>query len=122
MPIIFEAARSPAQEIVTLALQFNDPAAQIQALSTLRSERAWTPLTLIGNGMFHLAFGAIIAGAAITRGYEKRERVRVSHGGGSFFGQPGGMYIESEETEFSATQPKPAPRRRPRTQKSETKV
>jgi hypothetical protein len=116
MPIIFEAARSPAQEIVTLALQFDDPAAQIQALSTLRAERAWSPLTLIGNGMFHLAFGAIIAGAAITRGYEKRERVR-SIGGGGFFGSPGGLYVESHETEFEATKPKPAARRKPRAPK-----
>lgn len=40
-------------------------------------ESKWEPLTLMGNGMFHLAFGAILTGAAVTRGFEKTEREKT---------------------------------------------
>lgn len=36
----------------------------------------WEPLTLMGGGFFHIAFGAIITGAAVTRGMEKTARAK----------------------------------------------
>lgn len=34
--------------------------------------RVWAPLTLMGGGLFHVAFGAILTGAAVTRGLERK--------------------------------------------------
>jgi hypothetical protein len=36
----------------------------------------WTPLTLQGGGLVHLAFGAILGVAAWTRGQEKIETIK----------------------------------------------
>lgn len=77
MPIYYEIV-NPAiapDKLVALALRF-DGAAQVQALTTLHTETAWTPLTLRGGGLFHLAFGAILGVSALTRGQEQTERVR----------------------------------------------
>jgi hypothetical protein len=73
MPLIYEwiNATFTNQQLVDLALKFNNPAAQIQALQTLKQAHVWVPLTLQGNGMFHVAFGAILGVAAFTRGQEK---------------------------------------------------
>lgn len=38
-------------------------------------EKSWQPLTLMGGGMFHVAFGALLTGAAVTRGLEKKALV-----------------------------------------------
>ena len=51
--------------------------AAIGALSELRG-REWSPLTLGGGGMFHLAFGALLTGAAVTRGLEKKAHLHTS--------------------------------------------
>jgi hypothetical protein len=75
MPIVIESynAREDNKSAVALALQFKEPTAQIQALKTFAEKRTWNPLTLMGGGLFHLAFGALLTGAAVTRGMEKKE-------------------------------------------------
>lgn len=40
------------------------------------AKRTWKPLTLEGGGLFHVAFGSILTGAAITRGLEKTAQAR----------------------------------------------
>jgi hypothetical protein len=37
----------------------------------------WTPLTLQGSGLFHLAFGSICGISALTRGQEKIAAVKA---------------------------------------------
>jgi len=73
MPLIYEWINYSMsnQSLVDLALKFTNPTAQIEALHTLKLSRVWVPLTLQGNGMFHVAFGAILGVAAFTRGQEK---------------------------------------------------
>ena len=61
---------------VDLAMKFKQPAARIQALQTLQSQKQWTPLTTQGNGVFHLAFGAILGAAAFGRSQEKTAKIR----------------------------------------------
>ena len=76
MPISIEASNrreSNNAQAVELALKFKEPTAQIQALKTFSEDRTWSPLTLMGGGMFHVAFGALLTGAAVTRGLEKKE-------------------------------------------------
>jgi hypothetical protein len=38
--------------------------------------KQWQPVTLVGGGLFHMAFGGIIGGIGITKGLERREAVR----------------------------------------------
>ena len=42
----------------------------------LTQSDTWDPLTLKGGGLFHLAFGALLTGAAVTRGLEKTAKAR----------------------------------------------
>ena len=76
MPVVMESINSHEsnnEKAVELALKFKDPSAQIQALKTFTTDRTWTPLTLMGGGLFHVAFGALLTGAAVTRGMERKE-------------------------------------------------
>jgi len=75
MPIILEInnTKYTAQQAVELSLQYTDASAQTSALSIFTNTRTWNPLTLMGGGMFHLAFGALLTGAAVTRGMEKKQ-------------------------------------------------
>lgn len=74
---IFNETKSNIQA-VELTLKFEDPTVRIQALQTFTEKRSWSALTLMGGGMFHLAFGALLTGSAITRGLEKRQH--ANHG------------------------------------------
>ena len=40
----------------------------------------WTPLTLQGGGLIHIAFGAILGISAWTRGQEKVEAIKAGSG------------------------------------------
>jgi len=52
--------------------RFEDKDVQMKAIEHVElGNRSWTPLTLQGGGLFHLAFGAILGVAAFTRGQEK---------------------------------------------------
>ena len=80
MPIAMEISNEAVsnREAVELALMFEDPNVRVQALETFTEKRSWNALTLMGGGMFHIAFGALLTGAAVTRGMEKRQH--ASHG------------------------------------------
>lgn len=80
MPLTMEIFNENKSDIqaVELALRFEDPTVQVQALQTFTEKRSWSALTLMGGGMFHLAFGALLTGSAITRGLEKRQH--ANHG------------------------------------------
>jgi len=73
MPVIYELSNDQIADktAVELSLRFNDVTAQVQALKTFTEKRTWNPLTLLGGGMFYVAFGALLTGAAVTRGMEK---------------------------------------------------
>jgi hypothetical protein len=87
MPIIYEMINHSITNasVVELALKFTDASAQIEALHTLRQAQVWVPLTLQGNGMFHVAFGAILGVSAWTRGQEKA----MMQASGMYGNQPG---------------------------------
>ena len=42
-----------------------DPVSQVEFIKAIY--RQYTPLTLQGNGVFHLSFGAILTGSAISK-------------------------------------------------------
>lgn len=37
----------------------------------------WDPLTLMYGGLFHMAFGVVLTGSAVTRGMEKIQREKI---------------------------------------------
>lgn len=79
MPVIYEkhsqAGTAMINQIKELPVE-----TQAEFIRTILAPREWTPLTLQGGGLFHLSFGAILTGAAYTRGLEKIEKIR-SFGG-----------------------------------------
>lgn len=70
-PIIWNLNRREALEMANIIA--HDPSTNaeiaIQMLTSLF--RVHTPYTLAGNGMFHLAFGALLTGSAISKFKEK---------------------------------------------------
>lgn len=70
-----ENARYNAAKLVELATEFHDGPAQIEAIHILHEQHDWDPLTLRGNGLFHIAFGGIISMAAYSRGRERVARI-----------------------------------------------
>lgn len=65
--------KGPTVMQIAMAIKDLDPAVG-SVLAAPRSQ--WQPLTLMGGGMFHVAFGAILGVAAWTRGAEKVEEIR----------------------------------------------
>ena len=64
MPIYREHAyaQMPVQEMVRLSMHMDSSASQIEALKTLKQDRAWVPIT---DEVFHLSFGAILGVSAL---------------------------------------------------------
>lgn len=61
----YNNALNPAS-LVELSLKYQG-AVQIAVLQDLNKERVWQPLTLEENGMFHVAFGAVLGIGAWKR-------------------------------------------------------
>lgn len=59
------------KQIIELAQTFQDSSVQKEVISSLANKREWEPLTLMGGGMFHISFGAILGVAAYSRGIDK---------------------------------------------------
>ena len=81
MPIYTAIHNSNVEYKVIAVLQDKDP--QLLAESVTRAEQStkqWNPLTLIGGGLFHLAFGALLTGGAVTRGFAKKAEVDGYYG------------------------------------------
>ena len=48
----------------------------VQAILAQKPNNGWQPLTLMGSGMFHISFGAILGVSAWSRGSEKAASMR----------------------------------------------
>lgn len=62
--------------VYTEISKLKDPQAQVALINKIDYKvQTWSPLTLQGAGMFHLAFGAILTGVAMSKtGREKTIR------------------------------------------------
>ena len=49
---------------------------EVQKAVLVHAFDTWTPITIAGNGLFHIAFGAILGVSAWGRTSEKNERVK----------------------------------------------
>ena len=76
--IIFPALTSTTNaDLIMIAHQARDLDVAVQRDLIMASIKTYEPLTLMGGGMFHVAFGAILTGVAITKETLKSE----THGG-----------------------------------------
>lgn len=83
-----------AASVKELALAAKDLDPEVGAI-LVTAKPQWQPLTLMGSGLFHISFGAILGVAAWTRGAEKVELLR----------QMG----ENERSPYVQTSPMPQP-------------
>lgn len=66
IPIGLNAMRKEVlDEGMKVALAGLDPVGQVEFIKALY--RQYVPLTLQGNGLFHIAFGAILTGSALSK-------------------------------------------------------
>jgi len=76
MPILTAIHNSHIETLVISKLDEKDTSTYADDITKAnQANRQWNPLTLLGGGMFHLAFGAILSGGAVTRGLAKKSEV-----------------------------------------------
>lgn len=76
MPIYVTAHNSRIESVVFQKLEGKDTVTFADTLvKSNQAQRQWNPLTLMGAGMFHLAFGALLTGGAVTRGFAKKSEI-----------------------------------------------
>jgi hypothetical protein len=91
MPIYVTAHNSRIENSVIKDLEGKDAISFADILiKSNQAQRQWNPLTLLGAGMFHLSFGALLTGGAITRGFAKKSEIE-----GYYRQQPNNMYDPS---------------------------
>lgn len=72
IPIGLNATRKEVlDEGVKVILAGLDPVSQVEFIKAIY--RQYTPLTLQGNGVFHLSFGAILTGSALSKNNKSEE-------------------------------------------------
>lgn len=93
MPIATSVHNSIIENRIVTELKAN-PAGQQSFVDDyekgLQSNRQWVPLTLGGGGLFHIAFGALLTGGAVTRGMAKKSEVE------GFYQSQSGAPLEPE--------------------------
>lgn len=76
MPVYVTAHNSRIENAVFNTLEGKDALAFADAMiKANQASRQWNPITLLGAGMFHLSFGALLTGGAVTRGFAKKSEV-----------------------------------------------
>lgn len=76
MPVYVAAHNSKIESRVFAELDGKDVATFATTMAqTAQATRQWNPLTLMGAGMFHLAFGALLTGGAVTRGLSRKSEI-----------------------------------------------
>lgn len=76
MPVVVQVDYSNTKaEIKKLIISEDNKDFVIQVLDRVKVEQ-WQPVSLAGGGLLHLAFGALLTGAAVTRGLERREALK----------------------------------------------
>lgn len=75
MPVVVHAdQRSTRQDLSSIAM-LEDKDFALEFIKETSAE-TWEPVTLIGGGLFHISFGAILSGVAITHGMERRDAAK----------------------------------------------
>lgn len=80
------------------SIQGLDPS--VQAILANKPNNGWQPLTLMGSGMFHISFGAILGVSAWSRGTEKSDELRKA----AYDHAVNQMYPKPQETSYDPYQ------------------
>ncbi len=76
MPVYTAAHNAKIEAVVFSKVESKDAIVFADTLAkSNQAQRQWNPLTLLGAGMFHLAFGALLTGGAVTRGFAKKSEI-----------------------------------------------
>jgi hypothetical protein len=80
MPIYYEwsNAKISVVQMLSLIMPLKDGPTQIAALNILHEQRSWQPMTLQQNGLFHVAFGAILGVGVWSKGKENSLALRTA--------------------------------------------
>ena len=85
MPVYVTSHNSRIENAVFAKLDGKDAAEFADGLMKAnQAQRQWNPLTLIGGGLFHVAFGALLTGGAVTRGFAKKSEIENYRYGGYY--------------------------------------
>jgi hypothetical protein len=77
MPVYTAAHNSKVENAMLKVIEAKDAVTFTDTIvKSNQASRQWNPLTLLGGGMFHLAFGSLLTGGAVTRGFAKKEEVK----------------------------------------------
>lgn len=78
MPVTFEyiKSRDSLEEVVSQIDRIQDTEVRLALIkrADYAGGRSWEPVTMKEGGFFHLAFGALLTGAVVTRGMKKTEQ------------------------------------------------
>ena len=81
MPIYTAYANQNVQVALIAKLDPKDIATFADDVAkSVYANHQWNPLTLQGSGLFHLAFGSLLAAGATTRGLAKKAEVQGFYG------------------------------------------
>lgn len=78
MPAVVHIGHMDTKASLIDIIHADDKKFALEVMDRVRG-KPWSPITLIGAGVFHLAFGAILTGAAVTRSFERQEIVRSNN-------------------------------------------
>lgn len=76
MPIAVHANKVDTKEEILYIIEEHGMDEAIKIIDRMKGSAQWIPVTMIAGGMFHIAFGAILTGAAVTRGFERQEMAK----------------------------------------------
>lgn len=79
MPALVYMSNQETKNVIIELLQARTEHSFVLDMIDRVEEGQWHPVTLIGGGLFHISFGAILTGVAVTRGQERAEIVKTSN-------------------------------------------
>jgi hypothetical protein len=74
MPLLTSHTNLTISQILEISITLR-PEDKLNAIVQLSRKISWEPLTLMGNGMFHMAFGALLSVAAWSRGKVQESQI-----------------------------------------------
>ena len=76
MPVAVHANKIDTRSEINAIIKEHGIVAGLEIIEKIQGDNHWIPVTMSGGGLFHISFGAILTGAAVTRGFERREIVK----------------------------------------------
>lgn len=72
MPVVLQVNKQETHEILLEIVEEHGIDKGLAVMDRMNRNNNWTPITLVGGGLFHISFGAILTGVAVTHGTSRR--------------------------------------------------